>query len=211
MSFDALARVYGGIEAVCAGRLMQRVRTAHLEFCPDEGRVLLVGEGHGRTLAALRKLKPRLELTYLDASSAMQAAARRHLIREGLEAEGISFLTGNALTFLPEGEVFDVIITPFFLDCFTPDELAVLIPELTDSAGPGALWLVADFQLPAAGWKRSRARCIHAFLHAFFRRAGKISALRWTDPAPILTSLGWQLEERRTFSLELLRSDRWRR
>ncbi len=209
MGFDALARVYGGIEALCAGRLMQRVRTAHLAACPDQGRVLLAGEGHGRTLAALRKLKPGLELTYLDASPAMQRAARRHLARQGLEETGIAFHTGDALTFLPEEARYDVIITPFFLDCFTEAELKVLIPRLAALAKPGAQWLIADFQLPAAGWKRRRARLIHAMLHAFFRKAGGISARSWTDPSPILNGLGWHLEARREFSLELLRSDRW--
>ena len=136
MDFDALAKVYGGMEVLCAGRLMQRVRTAHLAACPDHGRVLLAGEGHGRTLAALRKLKPGLELTYLDASPAMQQAARHHLARQGLEETGITFHTGNALTFLPEETRYEVIITPFFLDCFTEAELRVLIPRLASLAMP---------------------------------------------------------------------------
>lgn len=211
MSFDRLAGIYGGIEAVSAGRLMQKVRTAHLAACPEEGHALLLGEGHGRTLAALRKLKPRLHLTYLDASPAMARAAQRHLAKQGMDDGGIIFLTGDALTSLPDGKSFEVLITPFFLDCFTREQLEDLLPRLTALTKPGARWLIADFQIPAAGWKRRRALWILALLHRFFHLTAGISARSWTDPEPLLTRLGWKLRERRTFSLDLLRSDLWER
>ena len=209
MSFDRLAKFYGAIEAVCAGRLMQRARAAQLDACPETGHVLLLGEGHGKTLAALRRLRPRLDLTYFDASPAMERLARRRLERAPAGEGRITFLSGNALSF-PFGETrYDVIVTPFFLDCFSPAELARLIPRLTSLARPSALWLVADFQLPAAGWRRRRAMCVLALLHTFFRIAGGISARRWTDPAPFLMECGWVLQSRKTFSLDLLRSDMW--
>lgn len=209
MSFDTLAAVYGGIERVCAGGLMQRARTAHLEACPLEGEVLLVGEGHGRILCELRRRRPGLELTYLDASPKMAAVARRCLARHGLNEQGISFLTGDVLTCALEENRYDVIVTPFLLDCFLPEELALLIPRLTRSARPGAIWLIADFQLPPSGWKRRRAKLIHFLLHSFFRKVTGISARHWTDPDDWLRREGWKMQKRTPYSWDLIRSDLW--
>ena len=209
MSFDTLAAVYGGIERVCAGGLMQRARIAHLEACPPEGEVLLVGEGHGRILYELRRRRPGLKLTYLDASPKMAAVARRRLATHGLNEQGISYLTGDVLTCTLEPSRYDVIVTPFLLDCFLPEELALLIPRLTLTARPGAIWMVSDFQLPPSGWKRRRAKIIHFLLHSFFRQVTGISARKWTDPDDLLRLGGWELQNRYTHSWDLLRSDLW--
>ena len=52
MSFDALAPHYDWMEALLAGRRLERARAAQLDALAGRRRVLSAGEGHGRFAAA---------------------------------------------------------------------------------------------------------------------------------------------------------------
>ena len=65
--------------------------------------------------------------------------------------------------------------------------------------------------MPERGWRRWRARAIHALMYAFFRVATRLPARRHTNPDPFLLRAGFRLRGRRTSEWGLLQADLWQR
>jgi ubiquinone/menaquinone biosynthesis C-methylase UbiE len=211
MSFDALARHYRWMECLLAGNKLQRARTAWLHRVAGAQNVLIAGEGNGRFLVECRRQLPAARITVVDASAAMLSAARDRLGRAGIDLGAIDFVRADALSWKPKMAAHDLVVTHFFLDCFTAPQLARVIRNLAGGAGPAAKWLLADFQVPARGLQRQRARIIHALMYAFFRVMTQLPARSLTPPGEFLKAQGFDLEERRTSEWGLLLSDLWGR
>ncbi len=210
MSFDRLAWHYRWMEAVLAGGLLQRCRTRWLAEVPTASNVLLVGEGHGRMLEACARTMPQARFTVLDQSAAMLDQARRRWRKIGTH-QNITFQQTDLRTWRHTGAPFDLIVSNFFLDCFSPEELPRVIANIGAASAPTASWLVSDFIVPAAGWKRLRAQLVLALAYGFFRVATDISARRIVNPEGFLQQQDFQLQRRERFNHELLQADLWQR
>ncbi len=200
--FDRLAPFYDAMENVLTGGLMMRVRTAFFEQWPEEGEVLLVGEGHGRFLRCFRHARPRLSITYLDCSLEMLAIARRKLKRTELSEGKTTLVCADFRTWQPQK--YDVICTQFFLDCFHGGELREVVEKLARSAKPTSRWFLADFQIPNRGFARLRARLIVSLMYGFFRPVAGISATHLESPGALLQEQGFILKFRNEWSQGLL-------
>lgn len=211
VSFDTLAPHYRAMELLLAGNLLQRCRTAFLPETLGCRRALLLGEGPGRFLAELLRLNPRVEVTCVERSPKMVAAAQLALRRAGMDAAQVHFLPEDALAWDPPWAAFDLVATHFFLDCFPPEDLARLIPKIAQAATPDALWLLSDFHQPERGWQKWRAQAILALMYAFFRRAAGLSARRLASPDPLLKAEGFHPTRRIHLNFSLLHSTLWRR
>lgn len=211
MNFDRLAAWYPWLETVCDGGVMQRCRTAFLPRTRQCQRALILGEGPGKFLNALLRQQPELQVTCVELSAAMIAQTRQRLRHAGLAASRVTFQQMNALDWTPPAEKFDLVVTHFFLDCFRPDQLQLLVPRLAASTTADALWLLADFRVPERGWTRWRARVLLALLYAFFKMTTALSASRLTPPEPLLDRAGFRLVDRRLASFGFAHSDLWQR
>jgi ubiquinone/menaquinone biosynthesis C-methylase UbiE len=210
MSFDTLAPHYRWMEWVLAGNKLQRCRTAFLDRVDEPNGILTVGEGNGRFLLACRRRFPRARIAVVDESARMLAMARRRA-RRAVDLAGVEFVQADASVWQAQEQRFDLIVTHFFLDCFPPEKLRRVIANLSHAASAHAVWLVADFQVPAHGWRRARARAIHMAMYAFFRCATQLPARGWTRPDEFLAKQDFVLCERRTSEWGLLHSDLWQR
>ena len=210
MSFDRLAPHYRWMEWVLAGGKLQRCRTAFLDRVEGTRNALIAGEGNGRFLAEWRRKQPWARATVVDASARMLGAARTRLERQAIESERVQFVHADLRDGAPEGGPFDLIVTHFFLDCFPPGTLRELVERLARAAAPEAAWLIADFQVPAGGPARWRARAIHALMCGFFRLATRLPARCLTPPDAFLKDQGFELQERRTSEWGLLHTDLWK-
>src|SRR5258708_10812247 len=122
MNCDGIARVYRWLELLAFGRALERRRCAFLSDLHDARRVLVMGDGDGRALAALLQAAPAANVDYIDSSAAMLELARA---RNG--AERVAYYGADALTVaLPPAE-YDAIVTHFFLDCLNTEEAGTLI------------------------------------------------------------------------------------
>lgn len=209
MSFDTLAPFYRQLEIAIAGSTLQRCRLSHLSEAVGGDRALLLGEGPGRFLMELLRRDPNVRVTCVEKSAAMIQHALRQVLRGGLDPSRIQFCQTDALTWNPDGQVYDLIVTHFFLDCFRPEELHKLVAKVGASARAGTRWLIGDFCIPQCGWRRTRARAIHAVMYAFFRVATGPSAKLLTPPDDALSAAGFRLASRRHFNFGLLHSDLW--
>lgn len=211
MNFDALAPVYRPMETLLAGRLLQRARTAFLSEAAPCRKALLLGEGPGRFLAELLRAHPHIAVTCVEQSRAMIHRARIRLESEALPVAQVRFEAADALAWSPASGEYDLVASHFFLDCFPPDGIRQLVRKVAAFTAPDARWLLADFRIPDAGWRRLRARAIHRLMYLFFRVATGLAADRLTPPDPFLRDAGFRLAGRRHFSHGLLHSDSWRK
>jgi hypothetical protein len=212
MSFDALAPVYRTMERALAGGRLQRCRTVLLPRLGGAREVLVAGEGPGRWIEAAGRALPAARFTVVDASAGMLVRAERAWFQAGGEPGRIRFVQARLPAPLPGGDgCYDLIVTPFFLDCFAPGPLADVICGLSAAATADARWLVCDFRVPARGPARWRAQGVLALAHWFFRRVTDMSARRLTDPAPWLGAQGFHLESEAVSEWGLLGAALWRR
>ena len=225
MSFDLLAPHYRWMEAVLAGGVLQRARVRWLEVLRGRERLLIVGEGPGRTLEVICRRFPELAITVVEASEGMISAARRRLARKGISVDRVTWVRADVRRWLMEeaadgeksgsgggkGRPFDAVLTPFVLDCFSAEDVRAVIAGIAREVAADALWFVVDFRLPEAGWRRWRARLVHALMYSFFRTATQLEARRVTPPDEALRAAGFERERRALFSAGLVYSDVWRR
>ena len=207
MSFDWLAPHYRWMEAVLAGRKMQRCRVAWLNEVGACRNVLVVGEGPGRFLEVAVAQMPDASFVCVDASGAMLERAR-------VAVQGnsrVTFVHASLPEWEPPPAAFDLIVTHFFLDCFPEPLLQQVVARLAVAAMPEARWLLADFQIPERGLARLRARVLLALAYRFFRIATALPARRLVAPDEAIRGNGFSLRRRMTANRGLLHSDLWER
>jgi SAM-dependent methyltransferase len=211
MSFDVLAPHYRWLERVLAGEKLQRCRTAQLQSISAPRRVLILGEGNGRFLAAFCRRFPESDVTCVDASERMLKLAERGIRSDALSLSRVRFVHADVLGWSAPTTSFDLIVTHFFLDCFRADQLAQIVPMLAAAATPEASWLLADFRVATAGLARWRSLAILRIMYWFFRLVTRLPARGLTSPDPFLTDAGFRLMDRREMEWGLLHSDHWQR
>ncbi|HBJ84482.1 MAG TPA: hypothetical protein DDZ88_11550 [Verrucomicrobiales bacterium] len=211
MSFDLLAPHYRWMERLFAGEKLQRCRTAFLDAIPAPEHALVYGEGNGRFLIELCRRFPTTQVTVVEASAVMITLAQARLQRSGLENAAVTFVHADALEWQPPAAHFDLIVTCFFLDCFREDQLRCLIPRIAGAVRMNAHWLVADFKIADAGWRRLRSRLIVRLLYVFFRRVTRLPARSLMPPEPFLCAAEFTRARRLEQDHGLLFSDCWHR
>jgi SAM-dependent methyltransferase len=223
MDADRLARFYRWIEYAAFGRALESARFALLDRLQGCRRVLVLGEGDGRALERMLAVAPVAEFEVIESSRAMIALARQ---RVG-NCERVRFFCEDARS-VRLGR-YDALVTCFFLDCFSDDELPRVVKRLASALVPGGLWLNAEFAIPKGGWARFHAAAWIWVMYRFFNvatglrartlpkipealveygmRSQTVSRRRWG----MIVSEEWRLTEQRSNlprTDDLLRSER---
>jgi len=206
MNFDRLAPFYQAMERITAGGRLQRCRVAFLDEIPPPRKVLITGEGRGAFLAELMEQFPAAEVMVVDSSARMLAFAKAKAVGDRVE-----FVHADVMDWAPENGGFDLIVTHFFLDCFTACDLGVLVPRLADWAAPDANWLLADFEIAPKGLARWRSRLILNLLYRFFRITCGLKAEALVSPNGLLADAGFRMNRQNTSEWGLLKSEWWQR
>lgn len=186
--FDRLAPYYDRLARLVYGKGIERAQEALITQLPIGARILLLGGGTGSVLNHLEAIQPR-RIDYLDASPAMIAQAQTRPVASRLPINWIPTPL-QAVAELPEA---DVLITQFFLDVFSQQELPELLPRLSATLVPGGTWLYADF-LPPAQIKNYQKPLLWATLQ-FFRGFCGLSAKAVSDHEPLLQAIGYRARQ----------------
>ena len=203
-NFDSVARWYRWLEYAAFGRTLERCRFAFLPALKDARRVLILGEGDGRFLQKLLSVNSSARIDVVEVSVGMLMLARERLSDD--QVERVEFYPADARNWdFPEVE-YDAIVTCFFLDCFTPQTLAELMPRITASAKPGACWLLSEFEDTLT----ARACLWLAFMHAFFRVTTNLEASRLGPFTELIVESGWGNIRRETFAGGLMSAEIWK-
>lgn len=180
MNCDAIAPWYRWLEYAGFGRALERRREAFLSRVADARRVLALGDGDGRALAALLRANAGARVDYVDASAGMMELARARA-----SGNRVAYHHADALTMpLEEGE-YDLIVTHFLLDCFEAREQARLIERVGRAAAPEARWLVSEF--------RGNGMLV-ALLYWFFRVTTGLRTRELADHRALFERHGFRLE-----------------
>jgi ubiquinone/menaquinone biosynthesis C-methylase UbiE len=208
-SFDLLAPAYQFLEKITYGPLLHWCRTAHLDQLRDSSRALILGDGDGRFLVELLKANPRVIVDSLDISAGMLNLARRRVDSLRDATGRVHFTQADARACAWPGQRYDLIITNFFLDCFSAADLEPIIDHVAGAALPGAIWLDGDFRMPPGKWTRLLARIMLATMYLFFGMATRLTTRRLTDPATRIQANGFTLHSERTWLKGFLSSRLW--
>ncbi|MDP9099101.1 MAG: class I SAM-dependent methyltransferase [Verrucomicrobiota bacterium] len=212
MSFDSIAPAYRTLETIAFGGDLQRARIACLGEIETPRRALIVGEGNGRFLCELLRVHPTVEVDCVDASERMLELARQRVEREvPARANQIDFVSQDISAWSPKGHQFDLIVTHFFLDCFSETRISEIVAKLSRNADVNAIWLLADFCVPAREAARLRAGLWLSAMYRFFRITAGIEATELADPSPFLREAGFALASHHLFRSGMVKSERWRR
>ena len=209
MNCDRIARWYRFLEHLVFGRALERRRFEYLDQVAGLRRVLMLGDGDGRFTAEFVKRNPSAEVDSVELSPGMLALARKRVEHE-LSAARVRFFPADARTIELPGQ-YDLIVTHFFLDCFTESELQGLVARISKLCSPGGRWLISEFSLPSTGLRRVAAGALIQVMYRLFRMATGLKVNRLPQYAPVLAAHGFRMTQLRSAAGGLLVSELWER
>lgn len=169
--FNRIARYYDSLSKLVFGKAILNSQVAFLNFIPPGSSVLILGGGSGAMLPSLLRRNRTGYVLYVEASSEMLKLAEKN-VPENLRSQ-VAFLHGTHHS-LPEGVVFDVIITNFFLDLFPDEEAREICQQLSSRLRQHGLWLISDFVRGGKWWHG----VMLWIMYRFFRYTSGVTASR---------------------------------
>jgi hypothetical protein len=122
----------------------------------------------------------------------------------------VQWFEHNALSWEP-ARTYDLIVTHFFLDCFSTGQVEALVERLLGHLEPGGMWINSDFAIPASGWARYPSLAIVRGLYAAFFLLAGLRTQRLPDDAAAFLNAGLKLRNVRESCAGMLKSERWAR
>jgi hypothetical protein len=205
-NFDRLAGVYRWIEMATFGRSLWRCRCRFLDELRNCRTALVLGDGDGRFTARLLDENPHVCVDAIDTSGAM---LRTLLRNAGIHAHRISVHHSDARQWQPLNSHYDLIVSHFFLDCLSTEEVAALAERLRPCTSGQTKWVVSEFAIPAGWFGKLVAQPLVKSLYLAFRMLTGLRVGRLPEHHEALSSAGFVLGQER-FSLGgLLVSEMW--
>jgi SAM-dependent methyltransferase len=206
-NFDHLARPYRWLEYLTFGPMLERCRFCRIPELHGARHALVLGDGDGRFLARLLAANPMLQADVVDQSPAMLRLLQARAAAAG-GSDRIRIHQADVLTFQPPEPAYDLVVTHFFLDCFTTEQVRGLVGNLRPHLAPGALWINSEFAIPR-GIAALPSRVIVSSLYLAFRILTGLRTRALPDHATVFGQNGLKLRSRHTFLAELLASEQW--
>ncbi|MCB0487383.1 MAG: class I SAM-dependent methyltransferase [Cyclobacteriaceae bacterium] len=166
--FDKIAPVYDFIASIVFCGAIRRAQETHLNEIPANAKVLVLGGGSGKWMGRMFQLNPGCTVCFIEASSRMLTLAKKN---NSKHSQQIEFIHGTHLD-IPVVQ-FDVVVTHFFLDMFSDDNMIDLIAQIKQRMRENGIWLVADF-VNGRWW----LNLLLLVMYSFFRLVGAIDAMK---------------------------------
>ena len=220
-NFDRLAKPYRWLEYASFGPMLERCRFYFLPACATAQRALILGDGDGRFTQRLLQVNSSIEVDAVDASAQMlQALRQRALTLSTAAAQRVHTVHADIRAFTPErrdndpgdnNPGYDLVVSHFFLDCLTLNEIDALADRLRDCLAPNALWLISDFAIPQRGWLRPVAQLVVRSLYFAFDCLTRLRIKKLPDYAGALEQRGFFQAQQKTFLGGLLTTELWQK
>lgn len=237
--YDRLARWYAPIEWLRFGRTLQRARLSLLDELPMVSSALFLGEGDGRLLIPFAKRQPQAEIVSVDISRAMLKRQHQRFAKSGC-SNRIRFVQADISDITQRGTTgdvpvapeklsrvlaepaetspsdlaatrFELVVTPFFLDCFDAAEQPQVISRIAAQVHVPGWWYYVDFRIAEPRWARLWSRFWLRCMHGFFRFATDLQSKELVDPTPSLSAHGFRCRAERRFEFGLVTAQLWKR
>jgi trans-aconitate methyltransferase len=209
-NFDPIARPYRWLEYLTFGPCLERCRFHFLNQLSTHRRALILGDGDGRFTARLLAANPQITIDAVDSSATMLELLTERAAQLGPSAtQHLRTIHSDALAFAPAGP-YDLVITHFFLDCLTEDDLNTLITKLHPHLSPSTTWLVSEFAIPSTQTAKTIARIVIATLYSAFRILTGLKAQTLPDYASAFRQNGFSITGQHSLLGGLLTAELWR-
>lgn len=205
-NFDPLARIYRWLEWCTFGSSLWHCRCAFLDSMRDRRNALVIGDGDGRFIARLLEFNSLILVQALDASEAM---LRQLLRRAAPNHARLHATAADARKPLPFAKTFDLVVTHFFLDCLTTEEVESLAREILQKVQLNARWVISEFAVPANLYGRLLARPLISALYLAFGLLTGLKVRHLPRYHEAIEKAGFVLTRRRTRLRGLLVSELW--
>jgi ubiquinone/menaquinone biosynthesis C-methylase UbiE len=210
-NFDPIARPYRWLEYLTSGPFLERCRFYYLGRLSHNRRAVILGDGDGRFTAKLLVTNTQITVEAVDISAKMlQLLSQRAAQLRPSAANRLRTRQTDAQTLNLEGQAYDLVVTHFFLDCLTEEDLTSLLHRLTPHIAPGAAWLISEFAIPSSGPMKPLSQLIVASLYRAFRLLTGLRVRQLPNYTPLLQQAGLTLIERKLHLGGLLASELWR-
>lgn len=190
--FNRIAPYYDSLTRLVFGNAILNSQLEFLKSIPPDSTVLILGGGTGAILPYVLRRNPTGSILYIEASSEMLKSAERNVLPEFTAK--IEFVHGTHNS-LPEGMVFDVIITNFFLDLFPDSEVGTICKHLSSRLRRHGLWLVSDFVKGDKWWHEMMLWT----MYRFFRFVSGITGSRLSSWDQHLLTAGMRTTASKSF------------
>ncbi|WP_424962953.1 methyltransferase domain-containing protein [Ekhidna sp.] len=134
--FDSVAPFYDRISKLFFGGLLTIAQGYYLKEIGANDRVLILGGGTGKILKHVPNSE---ELDFVEKSQRMLDRAKKRRINRS-----VNYIQADFLEFESEKK-YDVIICPFFLDCFGEQSLNTVIVKVKELLCTNGTLIVTDF------------------------------------------------------------------
>jgi tRNA (cmo5U34)-methyltransferase len=188
--FNLIAPIYDRLSSFVFGRSMRQAQTLFLEDIPADANVLILGGGTGWLLAELLRVNGSCRVWYIEASSKMLELSKSK-VDNGLRR--VRFVHGTQYT-IPQGIIFDAVITHCYLDLFTADSCQRTIQRITSAMREESLWLIADF-LNTTWWQSALLN----LMYKFFRTVSSVEAKELPPWRDLVAQNGFLVKRSRNF------------
>lgn len=209
-NFDRLAHAYRWMEYLSFGPMLERCRFHFLPECFDARQALVLGDGDGRFTARLLASNPKVEIDAIDCSAAMLKQLRQRAVAAATTGSTrLQTTQADLREFTPGRGEYDLVVSHFFLDCLTEDEVAALVERTAPHLTANACWLVSEFAIPEQGWRRGAARLLVRSLYFAFGVMTHLRVRKIPDYSSILMRNGFRLQQQTRFVGGLLVAEIW--
>jgi tRNA (cmo5U34)-methyltransferase len=145
--FDRLAPIYDSLAGLVIGDGIRTSQLYFLNHLTQKQNLLILGGGTGWILPFIFEINPMLHIDYIELSPKMLDKAKMN----AQENQKIKFIEGTECS-IPIGK-YDCVITNFYLDLFSDEDLCTVIDQIKESLQPDTSWLVTDF-ISEKRWQR---------------------------------------------------------
>jgi len=208
MNFDLIAKHYNWIEKIIFRSDLEKVRRMNLALVKNAKSILLLGDGDGRFLEQVSLMGTDAFIVSVDSSAKMIDLSKRKLEKSALNVE---FNCTKIEDFQPiESFKPDLIIAHFFLDCFTHDEVKLIIDRVSEWAAVNAKFVISDFLITKkTSFNKIYQKMLTKIMIRFFRLFCGISARLLPNIPKIMTSRGWNCLSQEGLKGEFINSWVW--
>jgi ubiquinone/menaquinone biosynthesis C-methylase UbiE len=161
-NYNRIAPYYKLLVKLVFGRSHEQAQRCFLNLV-EGPRILVVGGGAGSFLPHLLKLKPELEIDFLEPSRQMVKLAKKELTTD--QRRRVNFIEKPIEKAAFPVENYQAILVYFFFDLFPKSKSKVFFKQLSRLLKKEGIWLIADFYPP----KRWHHKIVVKLMFIFLR------------------------------------------
>ncbi|MEM9894868.1 MAG: methyltransferase domain-containing protein [Bacteroidota bacterium] len=180
--FDYVAPFYSSLDHFFFAGELNRSQSFFLSRIKEKEKVLAIGAGNGQMLSSIPSAA---HVDFVEKSGKMMELAKMK------RREGIGFFQTDFLSW-ETSSTYDVVICPFFLDCFSETKLDTVIGKIRSHLRKNAVLIVTDFS------NKTNPNLIWV-MYLFFRLFSKLEAKQLLNFREHLEKADFYLVKERVF------------